>query len=743
MNLKDFLASRDKPPELYWSLVLEKGWVQAGIWYIGNEAAEVISVSPPAAWEEEPELVGACDAALSSSVSQLPENYDEPSKTVFGVPSSWVKGGEIEDAHLAKIKKVCTDLSLTPVGFVVLPEAIAHLYKAEEGAPLSAVIIGLGTEALEVSVFKLGNLVGTTNVSRSVSLTEDVTEGLSRFEGASPLPSRFIVYDGKGGELEEAREELLKANWDLGEKIKFLHTPKAEVLTSDRKVYATSLAGANEIGNVTQVNANTVNEDPVKEDLPPREEIENVTEPLDDTTPEDLGFAVERDIAPEAGTPPPAPKEEPMYVPVPKPAFVPPPVAKPERNVNYLQKTKSLFHGFSSKMGFSSKIKIPSANVSNKNPLKTLYIALALILILGIGGFVYLWFIPKAVVTVFVSPKTYQEALSMSFSTDGQFDESRAIVPGTLISSTQSGEKTKSTTGTKLVGDKATGTVQVANGNGNPIHLAAGTILTSSGGLRFVTSSEASVSGQLLPGSPGTATLTVTAADIGAQYNLAKGEIFKVGAFDKSQVAGTSQADFSGGSSQQIQAVSADDQKKLESDLKAELSDAAVTELTDKVTTDQIFVDSLSDLSVANETFDHKVGDVADTLKLSLTVNASGVAADRAKLLKYAVDSLQSKIPAGYALRSSQIGFKFTFIGKQNGLLGYNVDINANFLPQINVDELTRKIAGKSRADVENYLTTVPGYVHAEVKIKPTFPKPFALIPKLNKNITIEVAADQ
>ena len=152
------------------------------------------------------------------------------------------------------------------------------------------------------------------------------------------------------------------------------------------------------------------------------------------------------------------------------------------------------------------------------------------------------------------------------------------------MTSQASGDKTKSTTGDKLVGDKATGSVQIANGNGNPIDLAAGTILTSSAGLKFVTNAEASVSGQLIPGSPGTATLAVTAGDIGAQYNLAKGEVFKVGVFDKSQVAATSQADFSGGSSQQIAAVSADDQKSLETDLKTELSAQVMTDLASKVT---------------------------------------------------------------------------------------------------------------------------------------------------------------
>jgi hypothetical protein len=728
MNLKDFLATRDKPPELLWSLVIEKGWVQAGIWYIGENAAEVISISPPAAWEMENELVGACDAALSSAVAKLPENYVEPSKTVFGVSSGWVKSGEIQDEYLAKIKMVCTELSLTPVGFVVLPEAIAHLFKSDEGTPLSAIIVGLGEEELEVSVFKLGNLAGTTSVARSVSLTDDVTEGLSRFDGAAPLPSRIVVYDGKGAELEDAKEELTKKDWDGGGKIKFLHTPKVEVLTSDRKVLATSLAGAAEIGNISKVSSQ--DDDSKEENLPPKEEIENVEMPEDKVTAEDLGFVMGEDIGQR-------PKTEEVIRPEPMPPVpVKPNIPLGLNRENYLQKTKKLFHGF------SSKIKIQGPKVSFGEGRRPRYLIIGLILLTLIGAALYFWFVPKATVTVFVAPKTYQEQVNVTFNTGGVFDQSRALIPGTIVSSSATGDKTKSATGTKLVGDKASGTVQIANGNGNPINLSAGTVLTSASGLKFLTGTEASISGQLIPGSPGTATLTVTASDIGAQFNLAKGEVFKVGVFDKSQVAATSQADFSGGSSQQIAAVSADDQKNLEDDLKAELAEQVLEEISGKVEDGQIFVNDLSALEITSETFDHKVGDVADTLKLSLTVTATGVAADKEKLLQYTTDLLKSKIPQGFALRSSQISYKFTFADKDADNLIYTTDIGANFLPLINTDELIKKISGKTVPVVEEYLSSVPGYARAEVKVKPHLPGPFATLPRIKKNITVEVASD-
>lgn len=717
MNLKDFLASRDKPPELYWSLVIEPGWVQAGIWFIGAAKAEVISVSPGAAWETEDELVGAADAALSSSVQKLPEEYPEPNKTVFGVPSSWVKGGEIQEEYLAKIKNICTELSLVPVGFVVLSEAIAHLYKSEEGSPLSAVIIGLGREFLEITVFKLGNLVGTTSVARSVSLIEDVTEGLARFEGAVPLPSRIIIFDGKEGELDEAKESLMQASWEDG-KVKFLHTPKVEILVSDKKVIATSLAGAAEIGHVTGVLSKEENEEP----MPPPEEVQNVVEATGESlTAADLGFEVGKDVSEEIPkTPPPPVRESPV-----------------QRDFQIINKVKSVFGKISSNLFAKRPFRAP---VVNKKTLMAWPIAAGILLILaGLGW----WFYPKATVTIFVSPKNFQEDMNISFSTDGKSDASAGIIPGQAITSSVSGDKTKATTGTKLIGDKAKGTVQISNGNPSSIDLAAGTFLTSSGGLKFTTNSEASVSGQVLPGSPGTATMDVTANDIGAQYNLAKGEIFSVGNFSKSLVAATSQGDFSGGSSQEISAVSADDQKNLETDLKNELQSKAQDDIGGKVTTDQIFVTDLAGTDIVSETFDHKVGDQADNLKLSLNLDVTGIAADKNKLLEYARGTLKDKIPGGYVLRDSQINFKFTFVDQKDGLYNYKVTIGANFLPEVNSDAIINQISGKTTQVVESYLNSVPGFVHAEVKITPNLPSFLETLPHVHKNITIDVVAEQ
>ena len=738
MNLKDFLDKKEKPPELLWSIVIEEGWVQAGIWYIGEKEAEVISISSPTAWTEDDELVGAVDTTLSSSVQKLPEEYKEPNKTVFGVSSSWVKNGEISEDYLGKIKKVCTELSLTPVGFVVLPEAIAHLYKSEESAPVSAIIVGLGIEFLELSVFKLGNLVGTTQVSRSVSVVEDIVEGLSRFDGAAPLPSRFILFDGKEVQLEEAKEALMQTEWNDNEKTKFLHTPKVEILSSDRKVIAVSLAGANEIGNITQVATKEI----VEDEIPSQEEVVNVmpAEREAEKTAEDLGFVIGEDISvkePAVHQFTSSPTQQ-----IQTPAYQQPTVL-PQVNSgpNYFQKTKTIFHNFSTTF-FQNKHFSSRPNIALPGNKQSLYVALSVIVLLALSLVGLWWFYPKAVVAIYVTPKTDSQQVQIAFNTGGQFDATAGIIPAQVLTAKISGSKTKATSGTKTIGDRAKGTIKIGNSTPNDITLSAGTLIASADNLRFTLDNSASVSAGLDSFTPGTATVNVTAADIGAQYNLASGETFKVGTHPKAEVSAQSTVNFSGGSSTQISAVSKDDQATLETSLKTELGQNAIDQITPQLTNNQLFVNNLASLDATSETFDHKVGDQADSLKLNLNLTASGVAADKVKLLEYARGVLQSKIPTGYVLRDSQITFIFTYLDQKNGNYDYTVTLNANFLPQINTDNIVQQIVGKTPSVVEDYLSTIPGFSRADITLKPRLPGFLGTLPRIGKNITIQVGAE-
>jgi hypothetical protein len=699
MDLTTFLPGRKTQvkSEFYWSLVMEPGWIQAGVWKIEEAKAEVVSVSPVTPWESDEEIVGAADTALSSAVQNLPDDTPEPSKTIFGVPSSWVEGGQIKQDFLDKIKKVCTELSLTPTGFVVLPEAIANYYKSEEGAPLNAIVIGMGKENLELSVFRLGNLVGNSTIARSVSVADDVAEGLTRFATAEAFPSRIIIYDGKEGELETTRQTLIETNWEGSDKIKFLHTPKVEIFETDKKVVATCLAGAAEISGVSQVESQVY----------VAEEVENVGTATREITPEELGFAMGENIAPQ---PPPQPQpqaDQPL-------AGVRPPVKR-------------------------LNIHLPAVSLPTvKKPL--LVVGIAVVMLIGILTVLYL-FVPKADVTVNVAPQKLDEKASLTIDTAAAAsDFSAGILTGQLISTDVSGEKTQSTTGTKLIGDTAKGTVQIQNGTDNIINLPAQTALVSAGNLKYTTVTTASVSAALSPSTPGLATVDVVASDIGADYNIAKDEVLKIGNYPKAEVDAVSSAEFSGGSSQQISAVSADDLKNLAADLKTELLAKAQTNLTATIPTGVIFPSESLIATISAQTNSAKVGDEASTVGIKLSLKVSAATVKESDIFTLASNLFTGKLPSGYVLRPDQLMVKFTPKDIKNTKYTFDVIYSANLLPQINTDEVKGKIKGKSLSVAEDYLKTIPGYVNTSISHTPRF---IDQLPILAKNIQIEVAAER
>ncbi len=694
-----------KQRDLYWAIVLEPGWIQAGIWEIAENKAEVISVSPVTPWETDSEIVGASDAALSSAIQLLPEGLCEPSKTVFGVPSSWVNKGQIKEEYLNKIKKICTELSLEPSGFVVLPEAIAHLVKIEEGSQVNAIIAGFGKDFLELSIFKLGNLVGTTQVARSISFFDDVKEGLSRFSLAEGLPSRIVIYDGKEGELEEIKDILIASNWENMDKVKFLHTPKIEILSAERKVTAVSLAGAAEIGGITELS----------------KDHQNIVTPDKSLSPEELGFVVGEDIA----------SKHPVQV-----ERQPVVAQKPVYKVKTLDLLKKKFALLLSKK--------PSLRLPKVNGRKNLTIAGSVI-----GAFVVLFllfwlFYPKAQVKVYVSPKRFEEKVEATVLKDsGTTDIANKIIAGQIASIEVSGEKTKSTTGTKKIGDKARGSVNIQNGTGSILKLSEGTLVTAANNLKFSLVNSASISAALSPSTPGTYVVEVTAGDIGAEYNLAKNEVFSVGSYSKSEVDGVAVSDFTGGSSRDISAVSSEDANSLLNSLTSELSGNAKKDLASSIISDQFLIEDSFVATASSKVFSNKVGDEASNLKLSLGLKSSAIYVSKKDLIDLSQKVLDKEVPSGFSLDPSNLSFSFDRIKDLSSTALFNLTVKADFLPKEDLASLTRIISGKSTATVEEKFSRIQGFVRAEINIKPKLPWIFGYLPRLSKNISIEILGER
>lgn len=733
MDLGSFIPKKKTESKVYyWALCLEPGWIQAGIWSIADGKSEVLSVSPASAWATDDELVNATDTVLSAAVSEFPEDAKEPAKTVFGVPAAWVTDGQIQDAILEKIKTICSKLSLEPVGFVVLSEAIAHFIKSDEGSPMSAIVVGVTENNLEVSVVRIGVSGGVANVSRSVSVVEDVIEGLSRFATSEPLPSRFILYDGKEGELEDVRQALIGADWEMFEKVKFLHTPKIELFTPEKKVLATALAGGMEIANASSV-IKVREQDPIIEP-----EEEDVLTPTSDINPEDFGFSLGKDISEEDKLPnnPPEVNRESPVTKIDESQKPPEPKPFSKLNIGFMANLKAKLRPLVSKF-----IKRKPETSQSSGSKKIVISGAVFFVLVIVGGFLAWWFLPKAEVTIYVSPKNLEDTLNISVdqnASGANYEES--ILPGKVISETVKGEKTKPTTGTKIIGDRAKGEVTLYR-SGSQLTIPSGTQISASD-LKFTLDNEVTIASGSA-GTPGTAKVKVTASNIGSEYNLASGTTFSVGNYLSSDVEAKSEADFSGGSSREINAVSEDDQESLEEELVNELTEDAKSKMEGTLSDEEYLVAESLKSEVVDRDFSAKAGDEATSIRLSLEITVSALVIDKKALEEFSMKVLADEVPSNYVLREDQIDLEFSVAGEEDGVYQLEANIKANLLPDVDSEAIADYIKGKYPSVAEEYLNSIDGFERAEIVLKPRLRGRLGSLPRLAKNIEIIISANK
>jgi hypothetical protein len=729
MDLKDILPKKGEEKEYYWSVVIESEWVQSGIWKVEEGKVEVVSFGAPLSWQKDQDLVETIDSSLSIAIQNLADEEIEPSKTVFGLPSSWVENGQIKPQYQEQIKKVCEELSLKPVGFVSLTEAIAYYLKSQEGDFLSATIVAIGEEDLGVSLVVRGETKGEAQVSRSVSLVEDLVEGLSRFSFNEPLPARIILYDGREGELEDLRQSLISADWESYQTIKFLHPPKIEIIKPEEKVLATSLAGGVELEGAKEVEVAGGEREGKRE---PEVEAEVKEDNFEKMVDADLGFVVGEDIKRVS--------EEIMGIPLQEEK----PVAieaenREEYEVSKVSPVKAFINKLKGLLPKKEKRVLAGPRYAfDKKPL--IFGPLAFLAFL-VGGFLIWWFLPTADVNIYVSPQKIEESVDLKLDKNiSSLDVSSRILPAREVKKDVTGEKTISVTGTKVVGDKAKGKVQIYR-TGDELKLTKGTKLQSSSGLVFTLDDDVEVASGSAS-SPSKTEASVTAFDIGAEYNIAAGESFSVGNYAISTIEAKNEVAFFGGSSREISAVSAKDYESILSELKKELEDRFISDVGSGLNENEILVkESIKD-EIKDKNYNHKIGDEASDLKLNLTLSVTVLVVKKDDFYEIAKEILKEKIPSGYSLRQDQLKVSFSLVEEKDGAASFKTNLIANLLPKVDQDEIAKSIAGRSIDAAKEFLVRVRGYDRAEVTIKPDFKlSKLVVLPHSYKRIHIEVQA--
>ncbi len=661
-------------------------------------------------------------------------------------------------------------LDLSPIGFMVVTEAISHLLQEEEGAPLSAILAEIGHRKITLTLLRGGKAVEKTEGQLLENAPSTVDTLLKHFTTAV-LPARIILFDGKNS--EQLSQAFIGHSWSKS--LPFLHVPQITVLPPGFDGRAVTYGAAAQMGfemvggkEPVRTMETTASDKPEKEteeveeetpisekDTQEPEENETKVSPKENgpsmITEDNFGFVMDADITktPEGAYKNDEEAEQDLAMKHDDPHRNLQTVEEKEPfkvslNQENIESSDEDDSAPSEKFAFLKNIRLPKiglpAAFSGKRPF-VLPLIILFLLIVGGGGLVYFYFNSmQANIVLTVKPKIVNQDAAVTFTGTGSSDFSKNSISAKSISTTVDGSLTIDTTGKKDVGNKAKGTVTVYNNDNSSTKLTSGTTIKSSNGLTFLLDKDisiASASGDIFSGTkPGTADVSVTARDIGTESNLPSGTKFSVGS--NSNLAAKNDSAFSGGSKKQVQVVSKNDVAKLKSDLPDSLMDKAKTAISEKSDGSVTLLPLISVISLDKPKFDNNVDDEAKKVTLTATVEFEALAYANDELNSYAKSLLKDKYSQDISDKSIKISVVDPKETKDNQVAA-KLAIQAGLLPDINTDDVIKKIESMSSGKAKEYLSGLPQVADTQISFSPAIPFLPNLFPKLPKQITVEI----
>ncbi len=729
MSLIDKLSARlpfskkEVELEYYFALNIGSDEITVALWTIEGKNLQILdTTSHP--FSSLSEITDIADKLLDRV---LGEREVEVGKILFGVPSSWLIDDNLKDEYLKILRGVVKELQLTPMAYVATANALVHFLEKEEGVPPTAIMAGFEKGHLTTTVVRAGKLDGVKIVSRGETSGADLEKTLLTFTTVETLPSKILIYDSSSN-LEKLKAQLLSYPWMS--KLSFLHFPKIDILGENLEIKSICLAGASEIKeDVSYTDGPVKKTEKTPVGIIPEETEEKIEE--EKLEGDNFGFVV-GDVGKEIER-----KEA---------------VSEEMNELEGMEETaletedfeKEIMQPAEASAAFplvdELKINFNFRKYIPKRLLKSPVLLIGAVVILIILA-LYI-FIPKADVKIFVEPKILEkDAQVIADPNQKTVDENAKIIPGQIVQTQVSGSSKDSATGQKEVGDNAKGIVDIINNTALGQSFSAGTILTTSSGIKFKLDKTASVSATLVDSdSKGIIhNVSVTAVNIGADGNIASETILTVGNYSASQFVAKAKGNFSGGTSKQVTVVSSDDQKRLLAKLSSDLRLQAQQQLQAKLQNKKIIQEALTE-AIISKSYNKNIGDQASEFSLNLTAQYKGTAFDDGDLRSIVSKLVTTQVPDGFMLDLSNTETQADVSSvDKSGKVIFLAKFKAKLLPKIDTEKVKAEIRGKSVSGAENQIKSMDNVLGSDIKISPSLPGPLRRIPILTNHISIEV----
>ncbi len=656
-------------------------------------------------WEEdEKKLLKNIQASQKECQSAI-KDVSSPTEAVFVFSPFWINSqGELLQSRKELLKSVCQQTDLKPLGFLVGDEVFSQFFD-------DFVAVYLGQEHLRVTVVKNQEVKTRQELENGDQFEiKDVSILLKKIDSDIILPENLVFW---GNLNKRAESELVDYDWQ--ESGPFTEKPNLRILFwPETFKYISQLilkqgGGSSEPISEKVIEADEKDED--KEDLP-------------------FGF-VNGDLAEnqEAET---KKEEQPSE----------PSTSQPEVEEEKEEEIKPKY-----KKQFSLKGVIPQFSLPQLPKFKSkrflmfippLLVGLALIL--GAS-----WYFSKLDLEVYVTAKEIEKVEEVVLNPEAEeLEVESGVVPVDIVITELSGQATTTTSGEKLIGEKAKGEITIFNRTEERETFDAGTELIGPGELGFVLDDKvtvASKSADLTSGVDrwGEVKAKITAADIGAEYNLAADSVFTIGGYSRTEFLAKNENDLQGGTSRQVQAVDEEDQNKLRQQLKSDLEEKILAKLKNEIDNLRLIEGSIR-TSIASESFSADVGEEKDELGLELKLEGQAVQLDEEKLKDLAQTVLSEEIEEGFILPSDSIEVEFNpdEESDQEAIKG-ELKMKGKLYPEIDKQEMGKAIAGKSKQTAKRIIRGYPRVYRFSDQLTPGIIGWWPFYPPQEGNITVRI----
>lgn len=638
--------------------------------------------------------------AVDAALEELGEEALSIKEVLFIVPYLWTDQGNLKSESKQQLQELSKELLLEPMGFVILEEGLCSWQENLTGLAFNGLILQQQSNALQVRLFIDGDLVSAFTLGKSDDLNNDLQELQARIKKYAGTYKRILYFD-TSQEQQEYNQTVVLLRQQLGQAV--------EKLSPQQVAQIVVTAGAREVTGGEPSNDSSENTSaPTATHSTPIEKTDS-----EFTTPD---FVINKPSRPTA---------------IPTDATAVPVDSNQQENeaTNVKKKSGGIF-----------KFPRLSINLKGRGNSRWLIVGITLLLILmttTIGGWWYLRSTYQGIVTATIKPQQLQASTVVPLTTSDSISQATSEAQVTLPASVVTQDLTVSTevptTGSKLTGDPAKGSITIFNKTDEKKSFPAGTPVYFNN-LAFLLDEEVTVASASTQENRGSSTIdygeqeaSVTAEEFGPEGNISKDEELTVDNFGTDTYEAVSNDDFSGGSKREIQSVSAKDLDDALVELENQVKNQLETNFAQQSTEEKpVFFTGKYVINQRQQSA--QVDEEAKFLTVTWDVTGEAYQVELENLVELAEKIFEKDINDNFTLKTNSIKIdSLELVGSESETAPANVEIRiqAEAVPELKTEELRQELTSTYYARAAEILLQQPGVTNAEAKVDPSWISPF------------------